>query len=82
MVIVWAEPPSTLFYAGLGCAVIGGAALLGGGAFATLNELTIDDPRALGGSKLIAQQNGVVGVVVGGAGAVVAALGAVLLVLE
>lgn len=77
-----AEPPSTMFYAGLACAIVGGAALLAGGLMATLNEVTIQDPTALGASKRIAQENGVVGVAVGGGGAVVAGLGALLLVIE
>ena len=76
------DPPSTTFYAGLGCAIVGGAALLAGGTLATLNELTIEDPAGLAGSKRIAQQNGLVGVLVGGGGVELAGIGAVLLVLE
>lgn len=75
-------PPSLLFIAGVGGAVVGGATLIGGGIYAGINEATIQDPAALGDAKRAAQQNGVIGVTIAAAGLVVAALGGTLFVLD
>lgn len=77
-----AELPSLLFVAGLGGAIVGGAALVGGGIYAAVNEATIQDPTALADTKTDAQQSGVAGVIAAGAGLALAAVGATLLVLD
>ncbi|HEY4222049.1 MAG TPA: hypothetical protein VGO62_11910, partial [Myxococcota bacterium] len=76
------EPPGGLYYLGIAGVLLGGTALAAGGLLATLNELTVDDPNALAGTKRTAQSTGLGGIIIGGVGALVAAAGAVCLVVE
>jgi hypothetical protein len=73
------EMPSPLYYAGLAGVILGGTGLLAGGVLAGFNEATIEDPNALAGSKKSAQQTGLIGLGIAGAGIVIAAAGGVAL---
>jgi hypothetical protein len=75
------EGPSALFMTGVVATAIGGAALVGGGGYAGLNEASIQDPAASATTKRAAQDNGVVGLALAGVGAVVAGVGVALIVL-
>jgi hypothetical protein len=76
-----AEGPSALFMTGVVAAAVGGAALVGGGGYAGLNELSIQDPAASGTTKRAAQENGGFGLALAGIGAVVTGVGVALIVL-
>lgn len=76
-----AEAPSALFMTGVVATAIGGAALVGGGGYAGLNEASIQDPAASATTKRTAQDNGVVGLAVAGVGALVTGVGVALIVL-
>jgi hypothetical protein len=71
---------SPLYYAGLGGVIVGGAALIGGGLVATLNEVAIQDPNVSGETKRAAQEAGKFGLILAGTGVVLVGVGAVLLV--
>lgn len=75
------DPPSALFMTGVVATAIGGAAFVGGGGYAGLNEASIQDPTASATTKRTAQENGIVGLAVAGVGAVVTTVGVVLIVL-
>ena len=77
-----ADPPGALYYLGLAGVVLGGASVVMGGVLAAANEIAIDDPTALAGTKRNAQATGAVGLVLAGAGALVAAGGIAAWVLE
>lgn len=75
------EGPSAMFMSGVVATAIGGAALVGGGGYAGLNEASIQDPAASATTKRAAQDNGVVGLAVAGIGAIVTGVGVALIVL-
>ncbi len=74
--------PSFVPIVGIGAIAVGGAAVLGGGVLAAINEVAIQDPKALGATKRAAQDNGVTGLIVVAVGVAIAAVGAGVLVVD